>query len=670
MTVRELLVKIGVDVDGEGAMDRVNDKLESIKQAAKGLATVLSGTAIAYGATGAAAGAAAANFAEYSEEVVRNAQSLGMATSKYQQFRFAFKNLNASVDDMMDAFSTVTDRAQDALTGGSKEYRRQFQRLGITMDQLRNKEPGAIFETYMANAQEVVSRTDSVTSAVRLFGDDLGRRIMPALTSATESFTQLMDRGTRMGVVMEDEVLEKGRRVRMQWRALRGGVNALYRQIGFELLPIFADFVNRLIRFVKWLQHSEAATNAAQEIMEVWAEDVNKLIELFHDLAGMTILEGMLDNADAIAVAFKFIVGIVSSGLVAYIGYVAYSLLPAVLGAVSSISWSAGGIYSALSLISTILASATAKIVALTALIFTVFLIVEDIYVYMIGGESLIGSIVEKFGEGHGWLANIVDMFEQMAPTLRAIWTVTKLVVGLVSVVVFEILEHTLYILGDILQFVLGAIAAVVGAVFELFNLIVDFYAGVAATLYLIAIGEWDRALATAKKTFYDYVQGFWDIVKDFVLDVTKLLYDLIGGFISENLSALGDLASWIPGIGSKIEKEIEKINRMIGQGPPLMTEAEKKRADQIVKNAQKAASLMGPGYGLLDPSGASGVGTATNSMVPEAMQRGGGGGGTTNNQNAKIEQYFYGPASPGDVKNASEEGTKKGLDEAKGGPR
>jgi hypothetical protein len=445
----------------------------------------------------------------------------------------------------------------------------------------------------MTAAQEASDRTKVVTSNVRLLGDDLGRRILPAMTSNVEGFRQLTKRARTAGVVMRDEVLEAGRKVRIEWRTLTGAFNALYRQIGFAILPVFSDFVDRVLLFVKWLQRSKAAINGTKEIMEVWAEDVNKLAALFDDLGGMAILEGMLDNADALAVTFKMIAGVLASGLVAYIAMTAYSLLPK-LAAMFSAVFLGGGWQGVLVAIGSILTSFAAKLIALTALIAAAGLIIEDIYVYMIGGESLIGSIVDKFEDGHGWLGNIIDMFQQAWPTIKGISMTIGVIVGALGVIVFELLEHGLYVLGDILQFVLGLTAAIVGAVFELLNVVVDAVAGFVATLYLLFTGQLDRAAATYERTIKNLFLGIWDIFEDLVKDAVQLLYDGLGGALSEIFSAVGDIMSWIPGIGGTIEKELE--DKGYSYVPPSMNENLNRRArhlKQLLKEKGKSFDII-----------------------------------------------------------------------------
>jgi len=503
--IRKLVTRIVVTTEGfdevEDQWSKFKKRAGRLKKAVKGLIASLATLAVTWGSVAAAAGFAAVRFSEYSEEVIRNADALGMATDRYQQFRFAFQNLNASTDDMMDAFSTVTDRAQDALEG-AKEYRKEFRRLGISMDEIRNKEPGKIFETYMTAAQQVVKEQDNVTAAVRLFGDDLGRRLIPALTSSAESFNKLTNRAAKTAIVMEEDLLRAGRAVRMDWRLFLGRLKGVGRYLGAELLPELHGLITVLDNFTKKMFEMNEAGETASGILEEFQNVVDhvsgqltkatKFVTAFFD-----VMQGESDKTNkSLERLVEWIeIFAVTLGSIS-LGVALASLVPLVA--------TLGSLFSALAGALTISGGTLAAILA--ALPVIVF-IVEDIVSYFMGMRSATGAILKNFGESVGVLSTYARFVEENKRALK----ITGAILYETLDLLWDIVKVVGEFLWDALQIVLQAVIVIIQAFFDFIALVVSVGEIVGAVFKIALAG------------LSIFLKNAWMAIKNLVLTVYYL---------------------------------------------------------------------------------------------------------------------------------------------------
>jgi hypothetical protein len=550
MKLRELFVRIGVIADDDD-LDKFEQKLDNAKQAVGDLAGWLTKLAAGFTAVTAGAGMFAAKTAEFSEEIVRNADALGMTTDKYQELHFSFKQLGASTDDMMDAMSTLTDRALDAAEG-SKTYIDEFERLNIAVDDLRGKKPGQIFDMYVEAAQSAEDRTAAVASAVRLFGDDLGRRIMPALTTAADDFDEWREIARNTGIVMREDFVRAAREVRTEFRAMVARGKGLFFTVGEQLMPVFKLFIERINAVIDDLYAMRDPFRVVEIFAQKLANDLEKLWVTVTDLGEALGLRGAEDSIIAVYQAFKIFLALVTA-----------SKLMAALKAVAGL-----------------MTAASIKVLAVVAGFALLLAFVEDFVVYMRGGDSVIGDIVTRFKDSKGLLGAIADL----VLLVKKLWTENKVEIKALLGFFWEISK--LISIGMV-----KGLGMVLKAVVKLTSAVVHLFGGLAAALGALFQGELGKAAELAgqafKKAFAFATSALMNMLID-VIETTSVMF-------VEAMAKLPGGEKLFGGSADKIKEWMDSARGGVEMMFPTMS-------DEEYENRTKYAEATGKkGQGFVD---------------------------------------------------------------------
>ncbi len=161
------------------------------------------------------------------EDVARTAESLGTGVEQIQELNFTFRQFGLESNDVSDALSTIADRALDAV-GGAKSMQEDFALAGISIDDLRGKKPDELFELIADRVSKIDDPTKRSAFAVRTFGDDLGRKLLPLLLSGAEGLDDMRTQARDLGAVLDGETVEAARASSREFRKVADTLKAQF----------------------------------------------------------------------------------------------------------------------------------------------------------------------------------------------------------------------------------------------------------------------------------------------------------------------------------------------------------------------------------------------------------------------------------------------------------
>lgn len=369
--------------DEGGGAEKAEKQVAKLSQNFDALTSAALYAAGAIGAVYAGALLLAKSTAQYGEEVARISSGLDLSIERFQQYKAAFDALGASTDDITDAFGTLVDRAKDAIEG-NKTYAKEFKRIGIAVDELKGKNAGQLFDLYIARAATVKDRTQAITSAVRLFGDDLGRRLLPVMVENTESLKRLMDMSQRLGLVLDGKTIKSLQRSAISFRELEFYVRGTARRIGAELAPEFARLADKIVQGLSL--YAEPMQKFFVWIGDRAANAVTKLNLAIDDL--MAVLSpNRFGPAVDVLHRVTHAIELVVAGLLAFMA----------VGAVIAFMKAVGLVGGALAVTLGFLAG-----------------VVEDLWLHFHGGGTLIGALASRFDGLKGTLDALKEEASEM----------------------------------------------------------------------------------------------------------------------------------------------------------------------------------------------------------------------------------------------------------------
>lgn len=254
--------------------ERMNDSLGGLKTAAAGIVT----------------GFVLNSLVQYSKQAVETTAQLGnmsdatgVSAEKLQELHFAMRQFNseAQLDDAIEALTTIADKANDAASG-TKSFIQDFGLIGITVEELRGKDPVALFKLFAEAIQNTENSSRKMTAATRILGDDLSIKLMPLLSQGADGFQQLAAQAHAAGVVLSNDLVDGAQEADRAFKLLTQQISTEFKR---EALSVLTDpetiqgikiFGNAIVTAMGW---------AAQAVADV-TNDISTLTE---DIASLSI---------------------------------------------------------------------------------------------------------------------------------------------------------------------------------------------------------------------------------------------------------------------------------------------------------------------------------------------------------------------------------------------
>ncbi|MFP4150045.1 MAG: hypothetical protein ACLFV0_11210 [Nitriliruptoraceae bacterium] len=242
--------------DGETKLQRFG---RTVGKVGKGVA--VGGAAIA--GLGVAAFGAAQRVAEAGDAVAKGAERIGVSTDAYQELDYWASQNGISQDRMERAVGRLNQRIGDAASGTGK-YAEAFSNLGVNLrdsnGDLRDTE--TVLAETVANLSAIEDPAMRADAAADVFGQRMGRELMPALADGALSLEDAATKANELGLVMGEDAVESAVKFQDAWDTLKRSAEGMFRDAAVPIMEWFADtfmplvqdrIVPALQRFSEWI---------------------------------------------------------------------------------------------------------------------------------------------------------------------------------------------------------------------------------------------------------------------------------------------------------------------------------------------------------------------------------------------------------------------------------
>ena len=206
------------------------------------------GSAAVAGAVTAVGGAlvgTAAKTAAYGDQIDKASQKLGVSSTFYQEWDAVLKHSGTSMDSMGAAFKKLATASQDA----SADQQAAFEKLGMSMDDVKNMSPEELFTNVISGLQGMENGTERTATATQLLGK--GAMEMGALLNTSSEDTQAMiDKVHELGGVMGEDAVKASAKYQDSLQDMQTAFEGVKNGVGAKLLPVLSDFMDRVSDFV------------------------------------------------------------------------------------------------------------------------------------------------------------------------------------------------------------------------------------------------------------------------------------------------------------------------------------------------------------------------------------------------------------------------------------
>lgn len=475
--------------------------------------------------------------------IAKQARELKISTRALQEYNF-IAGQNGIAQELFVASFTKATVAVSGAVSGSKDLRKAFKDLGLSFRDLNKMAPDKRFDAIiggLAGVEDVVKQTGI---GIKIFGEGFPK-FASLLKGGAEGIAQLKKEAQKLGFVVSDEDTAKAESFN---DALDRTTRAFGALKNFALTPLMGpltdlldgmkDFIvaNRdllVLPFETFGQVFIFVFKSAAEAMVFMTktlkstrEFVNKFIKTTNDLNQVLKVALALSIGFALSWAWtraSLLVPFLHS-LAAAVYTLGLRLLFAAGQAFNfmrtmTLASAWGAIKAGFAAISAALAGTTAQFIIIGVVIAGILLILEDIYKFFTGGQSLIlGKIFKMDPNNQRDLEKFYD---------------TLLAIGLV----------------------LGGVLTLLAGIPGLIAIVLVLVAYLAANWDLVVV-----ALENAIDAMWDGLRGLAFDISDWAVGVGKSISDLFFGIIDTIADSIRDILSTFDAIPAKARSIISSL--------------------------------------------------------------------------------------------------------------
>ncbi len=583
-----------VEESGDTA-DEAESKFSKFKDVVSTVATAAVAAVTAIGTAAVAAGKAiwdlANDTAEYGDSIEKQSQKVGLSYEAYQKWDYAMNLAGTSMGACTTGLKTLTNTIDDA-KNGSDSATEKFTRLGISIDDIKDKSREDIFEMTVATLQNVSDETEKAALANDMFGKS-GQDLLPLLNQTEEATKALLDEAENYGMVMSDDAVKASAAFEDSLTKLQSTFGGVKNSVMGEMLPSLTLIMDGLSDLVAGNEEAaDEIQNGVIGLIESISEMIPQAVNLITMVAGAvlesapTIIASLAEGIlSAIPTLLPVVVEIINEIVTSLIG-----LLPQVVTAAMQIITSVvGGIAEALPNLIPAVISVVMQIVqtlidnlpmildaalqlvtgltkgildAIPILVEALPKIIESIVTFIVGaipqiiqtGVQLLSSLVEN-------LPVIINAIVTVLPQI-----ITSIVNALTSNIPLIIstgitlLTSLVKSLPQIISAVVAAIPQIISGLVTAISNSIPKIANAGLTLLKSLIQNLPSAISTIVSNIPKIITSIVNAISNGIGSLKNVGYNLLTGLWNGMSNALSWVVSKIRGMGNSIISAIKGV--------------------------------------------------------------------------------------------------------------
>lgn len=236
------------------------------------------GVAVFAGLTTAVAGlstafvAGANKTAQYGDNVDKMSQKIGISAEAYQKWDYVMQRAGGSVDSLKMGMKTLSQQAE--------QNSEDFQRLGISQEEVANLSQEDLFEKTIKGLSEMEAGTERAALASKLLGRagvDLG----PLLNGGSEAIEEQMELAEKYGMIMPDSAVKASAAFEDSMTTMNMTMQGLKNRLMGDFLPAMTQITDGLaLIFTGDMSGADSIIEGVESIIQGINEKLPSIMEL------------------------------------------------------------------------------------------------------------------------------------------------------------------------------------------------------------------------------------------------------------------------------------------------------------------------------------------------------------------------------------------------------
>jgi hypothetical protein len=254
------------------------------------------GTVAAFGAAAVAAAAIVAakmrDVANEADEMGKAAQKVGLMTEELSALKYTAGLAGVEFESLQTSLIRLTRSMSEVAKGGESDAAKAFQVLGVSVSNADGslRTSAEVMGDIAQKFSEFKDGAEKTALAVAIFGR-AGAAMIPLLNAGRDAIEQSNKEAKDFGVTMSSGLAKDSERLNDNLSRLWEAFKGIWVAIGERVIPIFADWSDKLVEVVKNLRLFESAGQAAQFVIEKIGEAATWVVGRLSGLG--SIMEGV-----------------------------------------------------------------------------------------------------------------------------------------------------------------------------------------------------------------------------------------------------------------------------------------------------------------------------------------------------------------------------------------
>ena len=337
-------IRVDTRIDGSGINKGVKDIDASLSKVTSSLGKFGGALGSIVGVIVSAGGKLwnlASEVATAGDEIEKTSQKVGLSYKAYQKWDYAMKICGTEMSSCAVGLKTLTNTFDDAISGSSSATEK-FERLGLSIDDLRGLSREDLFATVVTALQNVEGETEKAALANDLFGRS-GQDLAPLLNLTADELGELMDEAEAYGIVMSDDAVKASAAFEDSLTKLEKTLDGLKAAVVGPSLPAITRLMDSasgaaaaLTQYVK--DCKDAFEKWLSKLnLEPMRKSVSKLKEAFTEWLS-SAKRGAQQLAEKLEPFFRWMIEKAIPGLISALSFLAKAVGPVVTFVVKCIS--------------------------------------------------------------------------------------------------------------------------------------------------------------------------------------------------------------------------------------------------------------------------------------------------------------------------------------------
>ncbi|MBX9758706.1 MAG: hypothetical protein K2Y29_07995, partial [Beijerinckiaceae bacterium] len=230
--------------------------------------------------------------ANEADELGKAAQKVGLMTEELSALKYTAGLAGVGFDSLQTSLVRLTKSMSEVAKGGEGDAAKAFQVLGVSVQNTDGtlRTSAEVMGDVAQKFSEYKDGAEKTALAVAIFGK-AGADMIPLLNQGRDAIAASNDEAKAFGVTMSGGLARDSERLNDNLSRLWSAFQGIWVAIGERIIPIFAEWSDKLVDAVKNLRLFEIAGQAAQYVIGKIGESAIWVVARLSGLG--SIMEGI-----------------------------------------------------------------------------------------------------------------------------------------------------------------------------------------------------------------------------------------------------------------------------------------------------------------------------------------------------------------------------------------